>query len=214
MRMQVYILNMPQRQERKLNVMQEFADKPEFATHFVMPVKHQIPSISHWLTFYELVKQAQEQGLDYFVFCEDDHIFTSDYEEREFFRQVAEAGRLEADILLGGVSSMKVPIQITDHLFWLHLFNGTQFVIVFKRFYNRLLECGKDKQDVVTDYFISSISGNIFVMYPFISIQKEFGYSDVTSFNNKKGYVDGLFHGTSKGLEILNKVRRFYNDLR
>lgn len=214
MRMDVCILNMPQRQERKQSVSQEFANKPEFSIHFIVPVKHQIPRISHWLTFYELVRQAKEQNLDYFIFCEDDHIFTSDYNEQLLSKRVTEADRLGAEILLGGVSAMKIPIQVTEHLFWLHVFNGTQFVIIFKRFYDRLLRYGRDREDVVTDYYLSSISDNIFVMYPFISIQKEFGYSDVTSFNNKKGYVDHLFEGTTRRLKILNKVRIFYNGTR
>ena len=64
--------------------------------------------------------------------------------------------------------------------------------------------------DDITDFHISSNSDNIFVTYPFFSVQKEFGYSDVTSFNNKEGYVDGLFKGTSIGLDILDKVRTFY----
>ena len=50
-------------------------------------------------------------------------------------------------------------------------------------------------------------------MYPFISRQREFSYSDVTTTNNQKGYVDKLFRHTSKSLNILNKVKLFYQNI-
>ena len=208
----VYILNMPRRQERRTSSEREFGKKKSlFNTTFVCPVKNEKPCVSHWLTFLKLVGNAMQDGLPCFVFCEDDHVFTSDFDEPLFIDTVRKADALGADILLGGVSWMDAPIQITDHLFWLNRFNGTQFVIVFSRFYGKILDSQYDARNVVTDFHISSHSDNIFVAYPFFSIQKEFGYSDVTSFNNKDGYVDGLFKGTSAGLSILDKVRTFYH---
>ena len=210
-KLNVYILNMPQRQERKASVEREFEKRKSiFNTTFVCPIGNVIPRVSHWLTFLNLVRNAKQEALPYFVFCEDDHIFTNDYDEPFFIDTFCEADAIEADVLLGGVSWMDVPVQVTDHLFWLNGFNGTQFVIVFSRFYDRILDSQYDERHVVTHFHISSNSDNIFVTYPFFSVQKEFGYSDVTSFNNKEGYVDGLFKGTSIGLDILDKVRTFY----
>ena len=48
-------------------------------------------------------------------------------------------------------------------------------------------------------------------MWPFISVQKEFGYSDVTFFNNTPNYVGKLFEKTSKELSVLNKVKKYYD---
>lgn len=211
--MDVYILNMPERQERRESVMKTFMGKNCFTLHIVTPISHPIPRVSHWLTFLHLTRKAKALGLDYFVSCEDDHVFTEHFDERQFLCTLYEADRLKADILTGGISWMFTPIQVSDHLFWLERFNGTQFVIVFSRFYNKILSVNWNDEKVVTDFHISANSENIFVIYPFISIQKEFGYSDVTSFNNKKGYVTRLFKETSNGLSILNRVKNFYHGL-
>ena len=211
--MEVYVLNMPQRHERLKSIEQEFHGKDNFSVHIVTPVRHAIPRVSHWLTFKLLTEQAKSIGQDCFVFCEDDHIFTKDYDEQSFYAIVQQANELKADVLMGGVSWMASPLQVSDHLFWLESFNGTQFVIVFSRCYDKILCSNWEEENVVTDFHISSCSENIFVMYPFISMQRDFGYSDVTSFNNKEGYVKGLFDSTSVGLSILNKVRNFYHGL-
>lgn len=42
-------------------------------------------------------------------------------------------------------------------------------------------------------------------------MQKEFGYSDVTILNNEKGKVERLFKKTSGRLNILKKVKDFYD---
>lgn len=210
--MEIYILNMPQRQERRESVKKTFEGKDCFIPHFVTPVNHPEPRVSHWLTFLNLTKEAKALGLDHFVFCEDDHVFTMHFDEKLFFSILKEADHLKADILMGGVSWMATPIQVSDHLFWLEQFNGTQFVIVFNRFYDKILFSNWQESSVVTDFHLSANSENIFVMYPFISVQQDFGYSDVTPFNNTEGYVKDLFQRTSTGLYILNKVRTFYHE--
>ena len=103
-------------------------------------------------------------------------------------------------------------IQCTEHLFWIKAFNGLQFTVIYKRFYKKILESNLD-EGYVTDFYLSTFSDNKFVMYPFISRQREFGYSDVTTTNNQKGYVDKLFRHTSKSLNILNKVKLFYQNI-
>jgi glycosyl transferase family 25 len=213
MNIETYILNMPQRLERKVSVLQEFEEKTCFSVRFVMPVQHVSPRLSHWLTFLALTKEAKTRDLKCFLFCEDDHIFTADYNIQFFMETLEEAKSVEADVLLGGVSYMKTPIQVSPHLFWLEAFNGTQFVVVFRKFYDNIISCNYDKDTVVTDFEISKLSDNIFVTYPFLSVQKEFVYSDITSFNNQEGYVSRLFEGTSKGLHILYKVKNFYHEL-
>lgn len=45
---------------------------------------------------------------------------------------------------------------------------------------------------------------------PFISVQKDFGYSDVTHSNNvKKGQIETLFKKTERRLSMIHKV--FHN---
>ena len=125
---------------------------------------------------------------------------------------IAEADRLEADVLSGGVSWSGDAVQCSDHLFWLKGFNGMQFTVVFRRFYDALLQ-DHPKVSFVTDIRLSELSDNIFVTYPYLSVQREFGYSDVTPCNNPRGHVDWLFRTTREKFRILNKVRSYYQAL-
>ena len=58
----------------------------------------------------------------------------------------------------------------------------------------------------VADEFLSRILTNKMVLYPFISVQREFGYSDVTPSNNQKGKITQLFIDTAQRLDRLNNI--------
>ena len=66
------------------------------------------------------------------------------------------------------------------------------------------------EDEFALDFKISELSDKIFVMHPFISVQKEFGYSDVTSKNAEEGYVESLFAGSSRKLNMLKRVKAEY----
>lgn len=69
-------------------------------------------------------------------------------------------------------------------------------------------------EKALPDNFIASLTDNVFVMYPFISVQKEFGYSDVTNFNNNKNQVTRLFDNASKKIEEYGRVAKKYDLLK
>lgn len=205
----VYIVNLKKRTDRKKSVVDEFYGKNQFDVTICEPLSHPIGSYSLWKTFQDIVLKCKQQEYQYFIFCEDDHIFTEYYSESVLFENIQTAIRYDADILLGGVSWFDLPIQCEQNLFYVDQFNGMQFSVIFSSLYDKILDY-RDTVDTIVDLCISNLSSNIFVMWPFLSIQKEFGYSDVTSFNNTPNYVNHLFEKTSKELCILNKVREFY----
>lgn len=206
----VYIPNLTKRTDRKASIEKQFKNKNEFELNIVQAIEHKIGAFGLWQTFMKIVRNEYNKKSNFFIFCEDDHVFTENYNKEYLFERIIEADFLKADILSGGVSWMMTPIQCSKHLFWLERFNGMQFTIIYSRFYETLIQADT-KEGFTTDIKISELSDNIFVMNPYISIQKEFGYSDVTSSNNKKGYVNGLFQTTSNRLRILDKVKNFYN---
>lgn len=206
----VYIPNLTKRTDRKASIEKQFKNKNEFELNIVQAIEHKIGAFGLWQTFMNIVRNEYNKKSNFFIFCEDDHVFTENYNKEYLFERIIEADFLKADILSGGVSWMMTPIQCSKHLFWLERFNGMQFTIIYSRFYETLIQADT-KEGFTTDIKISELSDNIFVMNPYISIQKEFGYSDVTSSNNKKGYVNGLFQTTSNRLRILDKVKNFYN---
>jgi possible glycosyltransferase len=206
----LFCANLPNRTERKVSITYEFEERKEFSLHILPAVHHEIGAIGLWQTFLPIVRLAAQQELPYFIFCEDDHVFTSAYDVEELMKRIKQAEQLKADVLSGGVSWMKHPIEVTPKLFWLEQFNGMQFTIIFQKFYNTLLALGEIEEEFALDFKISELSDSIFVMYPFISVQKEFGYSDVTSKNAEEGYVEGLFKGTSQKLNMLKRVKAEY----
>lgn len=162
-----------------------------------------------WKTFYDIVRKEAEMKSEFFIFCEDDHVFTKEYSEQFLLKQICLAKELGADILSGGMSWHDMVLQVKNDLFWVNRFNGMQFTIIFQHFYEKILLSDRDA-DRITDNFLSTLTDSIFVTFPYISIQKEFGYSDVTKGNNEEGYVKGLFEKTENSLAILNKVRNYY----
>ena len=207
---QVYVPNLKKRTDRKASILAQYAGREEFELHIVPAIEHKHGAWGLWKTFYQIVSMEFQKGSPYFIFCEDDHQFTSEYTPDVLFTNIHRADALGADLLSGGMSWMDKPIQVSDKLFWVNAFNGMQFTVVFKRFYASILSCTTEEGHV-TDSFLSRLSDNIFVIYPYISTQADFGYSDATSANNQKGRVPSLFINTLKQLQWHNKVRQFYH---
>ena len=204
----VYVANLPSRIDRRTSIMEQFRGKDEYSLHIVRAKEAQNGATGLWMTFCKIVQMQAEANVPYFVFCEDDHVFTSHYSFASLQKCIDEAIRMDADILSGGMSAIDVPIQRSADLFQVKSFTGMQFTVVFQKAYQRILN---DREgEYVTDLHLSEILDRKFVMYPFVSVQREFGYSDVTSKNNEQGRVTRLFRKTGYQLDILSKVHRHY----
>ncbi len=206
----VYVPNLKKRTDRKESVQAQYMGKDEFKLHIVPAIEHSNGAWGLWQTFYRIVSKEAEKNTPFFIFSEDDHVFTDCYTFDFLFKNIEDADSLDADLLSGGMSWFENPIQMTNSLFWVKAFNGMQFTIIFRRFYSTILSCRTDVGHV-TDAFLSGLSENIFVIFPYISTQADFGYSDVTIRNNLKGHVPALFRNTLKRLQRLDKVRQFYH---
>lgn len=207
----VYAPNLVKRKDRKLSILKEFRNKNEFNFKVVPAIEHKIGAFGLWQTFVEVVKNEKNRGSEYFIFCEDDHVFLSNYTFTYLCSCIRKADSLKADILSGGMAWIDSPIQCNKHLFWVNNFNGSQFIVVFNRFYDIILSSSNLNEGFILDMKLSELSDNLFVMYPFISVQKEFGYSDVTSQNNQNGYIQNLFEKAERLLYILDEVSTAYN---
>lgn len=209
MRINVFAINLANRTDRKQHIISQFEGKPEFCLTVVTAFEHKIGAYGLWQTVRQVVSTEAVKQTDCFILCEDDHAFTEHYSADLMCQCINNAVRFGADILSGGYSWFADAIQVSDHLFWADRFNGLQFTIIFRKFYQAILDADFG-ETVITDIFLSSITQNKFVIYPYISVQKEFGYSDVTSTNNVVGYVKGLFDFSENKLKTLVKVRNYY----
>lgn len=205
----VYVVNLPQRTDRREHILAQFYDRPEFNVHIKTPVVHTIGAVSLWLTLRDIVKEEKEKDSPYFILCEDDHTFTNAYSAELLEKCIMRADSLQADILSGGVSWFSSAVKTDDSLFWIERFTGMQFTVIYNRFYDQLLKSAYDDL-VVTDFHISELTQRKLMIYPYISVQSEFGYSDVTKQNNDSGYVEKIFHAAINRFEVLNKVAEHY----
>lgn len=210
----VYAINLPTRSDRREHILNQFKEKPEFNLTVFPAIQHKVGAYGLRLTLQQIVgNEINNNDSDFLIFCEDDHEFTENYSIEILLNGIKIAQNLGADILSGGCSWFDNAVQVSSGMFWINKFNGMQFTVIFRKFYNSILSANFD-ESVITDIELSALSDNIFVLYPYISVQKEFGYSDVTSKNNSIGYVSGIFNDALSRLSILNKVSDFYKGVK
>lgn len=205
----VYAVNLAQRTDRKEHIISQFRGRKEFELNIVPAIEHKIGAYGLWQTLRQIVKLELDNASEYFVLCEDDHTFTDNYKPELLLRCIQIAQQLNADILSGGVSWFNCGVLIHKNLYWIDKFNGLQFTVFFNKFYSAFMDADFGEHPIV-DINIADISENKFVIYPYISVQKEFGYSDVTSKNAEDGYVESIFKASEARFKLMTKVKQFY----
>ena len=147
-----------------------------------------------------------EKDEDVIVICEDDHQFTSDYSKEFLFTRIMEGYALGADYLNGGCGDFRDAFVITEHLFGMVTIRCTQFIIIYKDFFSTILNANFDK-NVLADVKLSELTERKMVIYPFVSVQRDFGYSDVTMiFNQNDGLITSMFENARKRLENIKRL--------
>lgn len=202
----VYVINLEARKDRLENIKKQFLGRTEFDLNIIKACENEIGAVGLWQSIHGILKNSNDEMI---IICEDDHEFTEHYELELLNNSIALGMEMDVDIMLGGVSWFSNALQISANLFWIQMFSGLQFSIVYKKFFKRILEADFGVRDAA-DIKISALTEDKMLIYPFISTQKEFGYSDVTSKNNEDGYVTQIFSDSSEKLGHLQKVGQFY----
>lgn len=211
MKIPVFVANLKKRLDRRGHIEKQFADKSEFYLNIITAHEHQIGAIGLWHTLRDILSIASSENFDFFIFCEDDHVFEKNYNEKLLVNAIKEAKNLNADILLGGVSWVENSLKMSDLLVWVDKFSGTQFAIVFKKFYKTLWSCDFTERDAI-DFKISALTMKKFVIFPFISTQKDFGYSDASAgLSGFGGVVSETFIRSSNRISESISVDNYYN---
>ncbi len=208
-RIPTFIINLEKRRDRKQHVLNEFSNKAEFDVTIVKAIEHVKGAHGLWLTISHIACNLIDPESEFTLLVEDDHIFTEFYDIDLLFESIDRAQQLKAEILLGGVSWFHTAVPSTKNLFWIDSFNATQFVILFKPFYKKLIN-NLNTYSGTADDNLSKIADIKFVIHPFISTQKEFGYSDASSSNDQEGYVTGIFSHSKSRLRNINRVMDHY----
>ncbi|WP_312330339.1 hypothetical protein [Sphingobacterium sp.] len=204
-RFPTYIINLEKRVDRRLFIESEFSAYPRFDIHIVPATENSVPAVGLYQSLFNIVLQAKEAQLKFVVVCEDDHCFTEYYDDLIFDEYLVRMDRCGADMLLGGVSWFEQSVKFTKDLYWVNTFTGTQFLVIFDRFYDRILNTPFQQNNII-DRWMAGMSDKIFVTVPMFSLQKDFGYSDVTARNKIPGRVDELFLNTIMRWKALQEI--------
>lgn len=209
-KLHVYAVNLAARTERRDSIISEFEGREEFKLHIVPAIEHRNGPYGLWQTFYGIVKEQERQGSDFFIFCEDDHAFTEAYSKDLFLQYIQLAQSLDADLLSGGMSVCRNPVEVAPGMFWVSWFNGMQFTVIFRRCYSKILDA-KTSEGYAVDIQLSYLAKRKYVIAPYISVQREFGYSDATAINEEDGRITRFFQKHESLLAKLHKVRNHYS---
>lgn len=205
----VYIINLKERTDRLKSVLETFHGKEEFELNIIPAIKKKRGAEGLWQTIISIVKQVEKSEDEIIIICEDDHVFTKDYDRDLFISELIDAGRQGCQILLGGIGNYRSAVPISQHRLWIDWSWCTQFMVLYKPAFSKILNAKFGEKDVA-DEFLSLLLSNKMVLYPFVSVQKEFGYSDVTESNNEVGHMDNLFKKTEERLNLLmNKFNQY-----
>ncbi|WP_293928014.1 hypothetical protein [Sphingobacterium sp. UBA6320] len=175
-----YIINLKSRLERRKYILEQFNGKKIFNVRVFEAIEHENGRIGLWKTITKIIHEASKLNYDFVLLCEDDHEFTEQFSEEKLLTCIEEATLLNADILLGGICSYKNCKRISPNLISVNEFACTQFTIVFKKMYKKILDAQFTDLDCA-DFKLSELTHKKYIIFPFISIQRDFGYSDVST---------------------------------
>lgn len=202
----VYVINLKNRTERRKHIEEQFHGKSEFGLTWIEAIEHSIGAVGLWQSMVKTVQTATERDDDIIIICEDDHSFTPAYSKEYLLANIIGANEQGSELLSGGIGGFGAAVPVAGNRYWVDWFWSTQFIVVFKPLFKKILDYDFKDTDTA-DGVLSAISKDRMVMYPFISIQKDFGYSDVTRSNNDViGLVDNLFRQSDHRLRTIHHV--------
>mgnify|MGYP006977138430 FL=1 len=150
---------------------------------------------------------AKEQEEDVIVICEDDHFFTGNYSPGLLFKEIREAYMQGAELLSGGIGGFGQAIPVGYHRYWVDWFWSTQFIVIYSSAFDTILSY-EFQEDDTADGVLSEIIYNKMVIYPFISEQKDFGYSDVTLGNMEyPGKIREFFKRSNARFKMIRTIQ-------
>lgn len=203
----VYIINRKDRAERKAHILNEFKGKTEFDITLVEACTHENGALGLWNSIIKVIGQAQKNEDDIIIICEDDHYFTEHYSPGLLWKEIREAYKQGADLLSGGIGGFGHAVPVGYCRYWVDWLWCTQFVVLYKHFFETILAY-EFKEGDTADGIFSTLSANKLVIYPFISEQRDFGYSDVTQTNKEnQGRIREHFAWANRQFKMICTVQ-------
>lgn len=207
-----YIINLSESVERRIHIEKQFLNKPEFLLQFVTAEIHTIAAVGLWNSIIKIIEHAFYNTTDdVILICEDNHTFTDTYDRDKFFHHIFQGAKHNTHIIFGGIGGGHNIVTATDGMYWADMVWCTQFIVVFREAFPIILKSSFSESDVV-DEFLSKILPNKLVIWPFISVQSEFGNSGVMEYNTHQGNIIDLFESMSRKFERYNAIKKRLNN--
>ena len=209
----VYVINLKDRADRRKHIKAQFRGKKEFKLTWIDAVEHPIGAVGLWKSMVKAVETAIENDDDIMIICEDDHTFISEYSKDYLLASIVGANEQGAELLSGGIGGFGTAVPVASNRYWVDWFWCTQFIVVFKPLFQKILDYDFKDTDTA-DGVLSAIAKDKMTMYPFVSIQTDFGYSDVTRSNNEiSGMITNHFKNADCRLNLIHRVaQKFRNN--
>ncbi len=205
-----FIINLKERTERLEYVLNQFEGKPEFDLNIVEACEHKIGAVGLWQSIVKVINQANDGDDDVIIICEDDHTFTKHYSRDAMMHNIIEAASQGVELLSGGIGGFGNAVPITAERYWIDWLWCTQFIILYRPIFKKILEYDFKDTDTA-DGVLSELTSHKMVLYPFISTQHYFGYSDVTSSNDEiSGKITEHFKQADKKMNIYQQANLRY----
>jgi len=209
----LYLINLKDREERLAHALTQFKYKPEFDVNVVEACQHKIGANGLWQSIIKVVKMAIQNDDDVIIISEDDHEFTEKYNKDYLISNIIAANEQGAEILSGGIGHFGYAVPLTVNRYWVNPFQSTQFIVLYKSIFPKILKY-KFRRTDVADLVLAGLTSHKMVLYPFISRQKDFGYSDITPVHNEQpGLVQNMFKRTEERLQRIQEAYLKYSNL-
>lgn len=204
----VYAINMSERKERREHIIRQFEGKLEFEFHLVEACTHAKGTIGLWNSIIKIVRKAKEDDEEVIIICEDDHYFTEHYSPGLLYKEIRETYIQGGELLSGGIGGFGQAIPTGYHRYWIDWMWCTQFIVIYSSLFDKILSY-EFKENDTADGVLSLLASTKMVVYPFISEQKDFGYSDVTQSNMvHKGLIREHFERSNKKLHMIEQISK------
>lgn len=131
-----YVINLPNRIDRKQHILKEFQSKDEFELKIIEACTHPVGAIGLWNSIVKIIKEAIRNDDDAIIICEDDHYFTENYSSDYLLDNILGAFEQGADILSGGIGGFGYAVPVAKNRYWVDWIWCTQFIVVYKKFYH------------------------------------------------------------------------------
>lgn len=201
----VYAFNLKSRTDRLKSIQKQFSDRKEFKVTYMEAVYNKIGAVGLWQSIRQAVKLAIKRGEDLIILCEDDHIFTETYNYDYLLSNIAGAYEQGAELLNGGIGGFGTAVPVSANRSCVDWFWSTQFVVLFEPIFNKILKYDFKDTDTA-DGVLSVLAQKAQVLYPPVSTQANFGYSDIAVHRDQAAFQNKIFTKANQRLYAIHKL--------